>query len=318
MGKRSIVLLITALHWATGFGTEGDDIAAIRALGERWLEAYTAGDKDALADCFTADAWVMPRGRPKLVHREAIVATLDGRPPGMTLEVEVQEEEIQILGDWAWTVATFTVSVDAPGDGQPPSRSAGRAMLIYKKEGDGKWRIHRDMDTPLPQETHSEPQTDASTIDSALLRTAIVVQDRERSKAFYESALGYRVSFDGDITRPAVLEQLGLPKGQRVHFVVLKGADRVGGTAVTGAMIGLLEIQNPAPAAMKRPRGADLAVGESMLAVVTSDIEHAYRRAQALGIRVLLPPTEAPDGSEAEMVLHDPDGVRVHVVQRYD
>lgn len=318
MGKRWIVLLIAGLYCAAGASAEADDIAAIRALGERWLEAYTAGDKDALADCFTADAWVMPRGRPKLVHREAIVATLDGRPPGMAIEVEVQEEEIQILGDWAWTVGTFTVSIDAPGDGQPPARSAGRAMLIYKKENDGRWRIHRDMDTPVPDEPVSSAQTDVATIQSALLRTAIVVKDRERSKAFYESALGYEVSFDGDITRPTVLEQLGLPDDQRVHFVVLKGAERVRGTAVTGAMIGLLEIQNPTPATMTRPRGVDLAVGESMLAVVTSDIDHAYRRAQALGVRVLLPPTKAPDGSEAEMVLHDPDGIRVHVVQRYD
>ena len=100
--------------------------------------------------------------------------------------------------------------------------------------------------------------------------------------------------------------------------MILEGAKIVRGTAVEGAMIGLLRIQDPTLPVMTRPAGADLAVGENMLAVVTTDIETAYARMQAQGVKILLPPTPAPDGSESEMVVHDPDGIRVHVVQRHD
>ena len=128
--RLAVALLITG---AAGCATEVDDVAAIRALGDRWLSAYITADREALAACFTEDAWVMARGRPKLTGRKAIVATLDNRPPGLTIDVEVIEEEINVIGDLAWTVGTFTVTTDDPTDADPPRQSLGRAMLIYRK-----------------------------------------------------------------------------------------------------------------------------------------------------------------------------------------
>ena len=157
----------------------------------------------------------------------------------------------------------------------------------------------------------SEPR-----IESALLRLAIVVADPERSKRFYTEALGYRVTFEGDITRPAVRAQLGLEEGQTAWFCVLASDDIVAGEQLDGAMIGLLAISNPPPPTLRRPEGADLAIGEGMLAIVTSDIHTVRDRVAALGARILLEPMRSPDGREWEMVLHDPDGVRIHVVER--
>jgi predicted enzyme related to lactoylglutathione lyase len=54
------------------------------------------------------------------------------------------------------------------------------------------------------------------------------------------------------------------------------------------------------------------------MAVRTSDIETVYRRLEQLGARILLEPMKSPDGRQAELVVHDPDGVRIHVVQRPD
>lgn len=160
----------------------------------------------------------------------------------------------------------------------------------------------------------ADEQTD---IDSALLRTALVVSDIETSKRFYTRVLGYSVGFDGDITRPAVAEMLGLADGQRAHFTVLHGADSIRGSAVQSAMVGLLYVDNPELPSVARPADRDLATGEAMLAIVTDNIELAHERAREEGARILLPPTSSPDGSEAEMVLHDPDGIRIHVVEQF-
>jgi catechol 2,3-dioxygenase-like lactoylglutathione lyase family enzyme len=157
---------------------------------------------------------------------------------------------------------------------------------------------------------------DDAEVHSALLRLAIVVSDPERSKRFYTEGFGYRVTFEGDITRPAVRTQLGLEDGQTAWFCVLASDNVVAGEQLQGAMIGLLAISNPSPPRLRRPDGADLAIGEGMLAVVTSDIRAVRERVAMLGARILLEPMRSPDGREWEMVLHDPDGVRIHVVER--
>lgn len=167
--------------------------------------------------------------------------------------------------------------------------------------------------TPGAAEQAGPPEGD---IDSALLRMALVVSDLERSKRFYTEGLGYRVTFDGDITRPSVKAMLGLDERQTAHFVVLRGAEALYGEAVDSAMLGLLHVDNPPLQPMQRP--ADLAVGEGMMAIMTNDIARAHERMQEMGVRILYPPTLSADGSESEMVAHDPDGIRIHVVQRFD
>ncbi len=151
--------------------------------------------------------------------------------------------------------------------------------------------------------------------DSVMLRMALVVSDVESSKRFYSYVLGYEVGFDGDISRPAVLEQLQLKEGRTAHFVVLRGAKEVDGRELTGAMIGLLHIDNPPLPAMQRPGPETMATGEGMMAIVSSNIALVYERAQELGVKILLPPTLSADGSESELVMYDPDGIRIHVVE---
>lgn len=153
---------------------------------------------------------------------------------------------------------------------------------------------------------------------SVLSRTAIVVGDLEKSKRFYTYGLGYEISYDGDITRPEVVEQLGLASGQHAWFTVLKSSQVVEGIRRDGAMIGLLSITDPAPPVLRRPEGHDLAVGEAMLAVRTSNIATVRERLDELGARILLEPMRSADGRQTELVVHDPDGIRIHVVQRAD
>jgi catechol 2,3-dioxygenase-like lactoylglutathione lyase family enzyme len=110
---------------------------------------------------------------------------------------------------------------------------------------------------------------------------------------------------------------LGLQAGQTAHFVARRGAQELFGEPVQAAMIGLLQVANPSLEAMHRPTGAPLAVGEGMLAIMSNDIDLAHQRMLEQEITVLFPPTKSADGSESEMVVYDPDGVRIHVVERH-
>lgn len=94
-----------------------------------------------------------------------------------------------------------------------------------------------------------------SWLTSAFLRLAVVVSDLEQSKRFYTCALGYRIQFEGDIGRPIVKRQLGLDADQTVSFVVLVSDNVIDGQQLNGAMLGLLQIGDPAPPVMLRPDG---------------------------------------------------------------
>lgn len=168
--------------------------------------------------------------------------------------------------------------------------------------------------TPAAAQSPADP---ASTV-SVMSRMTIVVADIERSKRFYAHALGYEVLGDSVITNPVVKVQMGLPPERTVRFAILRSSHLIEGRRREGAQLGLIQVGNPALPVMRRPRGAELASGEAMMAMRTSDITLVRERLHELGARVLLEPMRSADGREIELVVHDPDGVRIHVVQRPD
>ena len=167
-----------------------------------------------------------------------------------------------------------------------------------------------------PQAAAQSP-TSESTI-SVMSRMTIVVADIEASKRFYTYGLGYEVLGDSVITNSVVKIQMGLPQNQTVRFVILRSSHLIDGKKREGAQLGLIQVGNPALPAMKRPTGVDLASGESMMAMRTTNVDLVYARMKELKARIVLDPMTSPDGRETELVVHDPDGVRIHVVQRPD
>lgn len=153
---------------------------------------------------------------------------------------------------------------------------------------------------------------------SVMSRMTLVVADIETSRRFYAYGLGYEVLSDSVITNPVVKTQMGLPQDRSVRFAILRSSHVIEGRRREGAQLGLIQVGNPALPVMRRPGGADLASGEAMMAVRTTDIALVYARMKELGTRILLEPMTSADGRETELVVHDPDGVRIHIVQRPD
>lgn len=168
---------------------------------------------------------------------------------------------------------------------------------------------------PSPAEA---PGTDLPSPVSVMSRMTLVVADADVSTRFYTHALGYEVAMDRVIEREIVKTQMGLAMDQTIRFVILRSSHEIEGRRRDGAGIGLIQVGNPAPPALRRPDGEDLASGEAMMAMRTSDIETVYARLLELDARILLHPMKSPDGTQTELVVHDPDGVRIHVVQRPD
>jgi catechol 2,3-dioxygenase-like lactoylglutathione lyase family enzyme len=155
-------------------------------------------------------------------------------------------------------------------------------------------------------------------IVSVMSRMTLVVKDAEASKRFYAYALGYEVLGDRLVDNPVVKTQMGLDPSRTVRFVILRSSHVIAGKKREGAQLGLIQVGNPDLPIMHRPGKAGLAVGETMMAVRTTNIAMVHQRLKELGAKIVLQPMVSPDGRETELAVHDPDGVRIHVVQRPD
>jgi uncharacterized protein (TIGR02246 family) len=129
---------------------EDPDVAAVRAVGEAWKAHYRAGEYAAIPELYTEDTMVMPRGRPRVVGREQLRKAQGGLAAGRRVDIEITEREIQAVGDFAWYVGDFRVTYTPKEPGAAPQTEFGRSLVIFRKGADGRWRIHRDIDSPAP------------------------------------------------------------------------------------------------------------------------------------------------------------------------
>jgi catechol 2,3-dioxygenase-like lactoylglutathione lyase family enzyme len=153
---------------------------------------------------------------------------------------------------------------------------------------------------------------------SSFMRSMLLVRDLPTTKRFYTYAFGFRVEREAPLDDALSKSQLGIPMSRQARFALLIADAVIGGRKRPSASIGLLQLDNPPSAALSRPRNEVLAAGEHVMALRTNDIATVHARLQELGARYAVQPVKTPDGSATELVVYDPDGVRVHVVQRPD
>jgi catechol 2,3-dioxygenase-like lactoylglutathione lyase family enzyme len=147
-----------------------------------------------------------------------------------------------------------------------------------------------------------------------LPRNLLIVGDIEASKRFY-TALGFQVTRDAPIADQITFKHLGIPDRHTARIVVLQPSPALYGVARDSAVVALLQVGNPPLPKLTRPAG--LAVGETVMALRTDDIETVITRLQELGADFAVPPVRTPDGL-IEMAVLDPDGRRMQINQRPD
>lgn len=126
------------------------DVAAIRAIGDRFLEAFNARDASRLDGLFADDAVELPVDAPPNVGREAILAASGAYYESFELSQTATTEEITVLGDVAYAWGTWEVN-ETPAAGGDTKVNRGKWMEIYRRQADGTWKTSRwiwNRDTP--------------------------------------------------------------------------------------------------------------------------------------------------------------------------
>ena len=127
------------------------DRAAIDKLRSDYQSSFNSNDASAAAAHFTESAVSMPPNDEALIGRQAITDDMVAMFEGMSADLTISSEEVEVAGDWAFDRGAFTMKTTPKGDGDP-MEDKGKYIVILEKQADGSWKIAREVwnsDNPL-------------------------------------------------------------------------------------------------------------------------------------------------------------------------
>jgi uncharacterized protein (TIGR02246 family) len=126
-----------------------EDERQIRELVDSWIAASNARDLPALIGMMTDDIVFMTPGRAPFGKAE-FAADVE-RMKSVAIDARAEVQEIEVFGPRAYIRNHVRVELTSPG--QAPKRVSGYAMSVLRKEADGRWRIARDANLVMPEQT---------------------------------------------------------------------------------------------------------------------------------------------------------------------
>jgi len=153
---RTVVLctLVAAISSAAYAGSKAEDQgvrearAAIEAANARFSEAFARGDAKALAAMYTPDAIAFPPDSEMIRGNEAIgnfwKTTRDNGVQSATLTTV----DVGRSGDVADEVGQVSLTIQPVG--KEPTTAVAKYVVIWKRQFDGSWKLHRDIWNSLP------------------------------------------------------------------------------------------------------------------------------------------------------------------------
>jgi len=156
--KASLIAAVIAISFpmsSPAYALDGNteksqtDEQMITGWGKKWQQLFEAGDVEKMRDMYEPDAVLMAHGALPQTGVDAILAFLGrNKAAGNTVTIDFANEDITIDGQRAYLTAKYWMTITL-ADGQVLDFK-GRSFLVYKKSGNGLWRLWRDMDNQAP------------------------------------------------------------------------------------------------------------------------------------------------------------------------
>lgn len=156
MSRRGAVLcaLIAAVLSSAYAGSESKNEgvrearAAIDVANARFSEAFARGDGNALAAMYTPDAIVFPPDSEMIRGNEAIGEFWKATRESGVQSAVLTTEDVGRSGDVAYEAGKVTLTIQPAG--KEPTKAAAKFVVIWKRQLDGSWKLHRDIWNSLP------------------------------------------------------------------------------------------------------------------------------------------------------------------------
>jgi uncharacterized protein (TIGR02246 family) len=128
--------------------TPKEDEEAIRRVFDEDVAAHLAGDADRAAAVYTEDAVWLPPSGPPIQGRAAIRQRYRSNFERQVVRFSVQIEEIQVIGDWAFSRGT-TLGTIQPKEGGAPRVLHNKFLAVFQRTNGGEWKIARLVWNPV-------------------------------------------------------------------------------------------------------------------------------------------------------------------------
>lgn len=140
MRKLAFLLGLLMLPWAA---FAADDEAAIRDTITKFVDAMNRGDAVATAGFYTEDTIMLPPDGSRIDGRAGALADLQAIVDAGITYSNIDVTDVGVDGDLAWNIGTWEAVI--PGEGDESSSATGTYTVVWRRDGDGVWRILVDM-----------------------------------------------------------------------------------------------------------------------------------------------------------------------------
>lgn len=155
---RSVVLaaVIAAISSIGYAGSEEQDggvreaRAAIEAANAKFSEAFARGDSKALSAMYTSDAIAFPPDSEMIRGNQAIGEYWKATRAGGVLSAALTTDDVGRSGDVAYEVGRVSLAIQPTG--KEPTTATAKYVVVWKRQVDGSWKLHRDIWNSLPAE----------------------------------------------------------------------------------------------------------------------------------------------------------------------
>ncbi len=116
---------------------------SIEATIKTLVESLNDGDAAGVAAHYTDDAAVLPPDAARIDGREGIQGVWQGLIDADVRDVVLTTQEVDVFGEVANEVGI--ISATAPSEDGGRVQLAGKYVAVWKRGGDGNWRLRRDI-----------------------------------------------------------------------------------------------------------------------------------------------------------------------------
>jgi uncharacterized protein (TIGR02246 family) len=122
--------------------------AAIEKQNAAFSAAFARGDAAALAAAYTDDAIVLPPDAEMVRGKAGIEALWKGLISAGAKSLALTTVDVQSSG--ALAVETGTGILKIQPSGAAEQTQSAKYVVVWKRQADGSWKLHRDMWNALP------------------------------------------------------------------------------------------------------------------------------------------------------------------------
>ena len=116
----------------------------VLAVYEQWFRAMQAGDVQSALALVTEDVVFKGPGSPAAVGKRALGARLEAFHRDFSEVVSFEVQEVEVVSDWAYASVAEQATVHSKV-GKNPVMVSGLHLSILRRDGQGGWRIARDV-----------------------------------------------------------------------------------------------------------------------------------------------------------------------------